>query len=265
MSSLWEKDVGMKENQMKRKLADGDIVIGTWVRNLRSPYLVHMIARSGLDFVYIDMEHSSMNLETVADLCFAAQLSGLVPIVRPAGKLPHLISRPLDSGAMGLLIPHVDTAEEAREVVRHAKYHPLGERGMNLVGVHTGFAAPDGHRFIETMNRESVLIVQIESKKGIDNIDAILSVEGIDGAVIGRSDLSQDLNIPGQTDHPKVLECVERMIDACQAHGAYPGLLINDIKSAKEWIDKGIRIVPYGNATGLLMKAYKEIVAGLRN
>jgi len=255
----------MKENIVKRKLSQGEVVIGTWVRYLGCNYLIHMVAQSGFDFVYIDMEHSSVSIETVADLCFTAQLSGLVPIVRPAGKLPHLISRPLDSGAMGLLIPHVDTAEEAREVVRHAKHHPLGERGMNLVGVHTGFAAPDGQRFIETMNRESLLIVQIESKKGIDNIDAILSVEGIDGAVIGRSDLSQDLNIPGQTNHPKVLECVERMIEACQAHGAYPGLLINDLKSAKEWIAKGIRIVPYGNATGLLMKAYKEIVAGLRN
>jgi len=255
----------MKENSMKQKLARGDVVIGTWVRYLGCNALIQMVAQSGFDFVYIDMEHSSMSIETVADLCSTAQLCRLVPIVRPAGKQPHLISRPLDGGAMGLLIPHVDTAEEARTVVRHAKYHPLGERGMNLVGVHTGFSAPDGQRFIETMNRESLIIVQIESKKGIDNIDEILAVEGIDGAVIGRSDLSQDLEIPGQTRHPKVLECVERMIDACKAHGAYPGLLVSEIKSAKEWIDKGIRIVPYGNATGLLMKAYKEIVSGLRN
>ncbi len=255
----------MKENRMKRKLADGDIVIGTWIRNLRSPYLVHMIARCGFDFVYIDMEHSSMDLETVADLCFTAQMSDIVPIVRPSGKLPHLISKPLDVGAMGLLIPHVDTAEEAREVIRHAKYQPLGERGMNLGGVHTGFTPPDGQLFIETMNRESIIIVQIESQKGIDNIDDILSVEGIEGAVIGRSDLSQDLNIPGQTQHPKVLECVERMIDACKRRGAYPGLLVKDVKGAKEWIDKGIQIVPVANATSLLMKAYKEIVAGIRN
>lgn len=255
----------MKENIVKRKLSQGEVVIGTWVRYLGCNYLINMVSQSGFDFVYIDMEHSSMSMETVADLCSTAQLSGLVPIVRPAGKLPHLISRPLDGGAMGLLIPHVDTAEEAREVVRHAKYHPVGERGMNLVGVHTGFVAPDGQHFIETMNRESLIIVQIESKKGVDNIDAILSVGGIDGAVIGRSDLSQDLNIPGQTNHPQVLACVERMIEACKVHAAYPGLLVNDLKSAEEWIGKGIQIVPYGNATGLLMKAYKKIVSGLRN
>ena len=165
---------------------------------------------------------------------------------------------------MGLLIPHVDTAEEAREVVRHAKYQPLGERGMNLSGVHSGFAAPDGQFFIETMNRESILIVQLESKKGIDNIDDILAVDGIDGAVIGRADLSQDLGIPGQTNDPKVLACVERMIAACKAKGAYPGLLVKDVKSAKEWLDKGIQIVPIGSATGVLMKAYREIVSGVR-
>ena len=254
----------MKENRMKRKLANGEFVIGTWIRNLRSSYLVHMIAQNGFDFVYIDMEHSSMDLGTVADLCFAAQLSGIVPIVRPSGKLPHLVSKPLDCGAMGLLIPHVDTAEEAREVVRHAKYHPLGERGMNLAGIHTGFSAPDGQHFIDTMNREIILIVQLESKMGIDNIDAILAVEGIDGAVIGRSDLSQDLNVAGQTNHPQVIACVERMIEACKTHGAYSGLLTKDVKSARQWIGKGIQIVPVGNATGLLMKAYKEIVAGLR-
>jgi len=250
---------------MKRKLAQGEIVIGTWIRNLRSNYLVHMIAQSGFDFVYIDMEHSSMSLERVADLCFVAQLSGLIPIVRPAGKLPHLISKPLDCGAMGLLIPHVDIPEEARDIVRYAKFHPLGERGMNLQGVHTGFTVPDGQLFIETMNRESILIVQIESKKGIDHIDEILSVEGIDGAVIGRADLSQDLKIPGQTNHPKVLECVERLIEACKKRSAYPGLLVNDIKGAKEWIGKGIKIVPFGNATSIMMRAYKEIVSGLRS
>ncbi len=254
----------MKENKMKRKLESGEMVLGTWVRNIRSTSLVHMIAQCGFDFVYIDMEHSSMNLETVSELCFTAQLSDIVPIVRPSGKQPHLISKPLDCGAMGLLIPHVDTAEEAREVVRHAKYQPLGERGMNLAGAHSGFTAPDGQLFIDTMNRESILIVQIESQKGIDNIDDILDVEGIDGAVIGRADLSQDLGIPGQTNDPKILACVERMIAACKAKGAYSGLLVKDVNSAKEWLDKGIQIVPIGNATDILMKAYREIVSGVR-
>jgi 4-hydroxy-2-oxoheptanedioate aldolase len=255
----------MQENKMKHKLAQGEVVLGTWMVNLRVNALVNMIARSGFDFMYIDMEHSGTSLETIADLCLVAQLSGITPIVRPSGKLPHLLSKPLDCGAMGLLIPHVDTPEEARDVVQHTKYYPLGEKGMPPPGVQTGFTVPDRERFFETMNRETILIAQIESKMGIDRIDEILSVDGIDAAVIGRSDLSQDLKIPGQTKHPKVIECVEHLIEACKKHGTFPGLLVNSIQEAKEWMGKGIKIVPFGNETNILMKAYKEIIDGLRS
>jgi len=250
---------------MKRKLEKGEVVFGTWIR-LKSNYLIKIIADCGFDFVYIDTEHSSMSIETVAELCFAAQLVGLVPIVRPAGKLPHLLSRPLDCGAMGLLIPNVETKEEAQKIVINTKYKPLGNRGLNLGGVHNNFNINkvDGRIFTETMNRESILIVQIESKKGVDNIDDILSVEGIDGAVIGRGDLSQDLNIPGQTNHSEVLNAVTILIQTCKKHNVYPGFLVNDIRSAKEWIEKGIKIVSFGSDTSLLIKAYKEIAISLK-
>ena len=122
----------MRPNKVKRALNNGEVQIGTWVNTLRTPVIAQIVATAGFDFMYIDMEHSCLSIETVGDLCFAALSVGLVPIVRPAGKDPHLMTRPLDNGAMGLLIPHVDTREEAEGVIRAVKYPPRGERGMNL-------------------------------------------------------------------------------------------------------------------------------------
>lgn len=253
----------MKKNIVKKKLSSNEKVIGTWIRNLGSIYLIQLIAKSGFDFVYIDMEHSSMTMDTVSNLCLNAQLAGLVPIVRPADKLPHLIAKPLDCGAMGLLVPNVETVGEAIRVIQYAKYKPLGKRGVNLQGVHSNFIRLEGKYFTNFMNKESIIIVQIESKKGIKNIHDILAVEGIDGAVIGRNDLSLDLNIPGEVHHSLVNDAVNKLIKECKEINKYPGLLVNNIDEAKYWIEKGIKIIVYSNATNLLLGIYQKIIKEL--
>jgi len=243
----------------------GEVQVGTWVNTLRTPQIAQMLSTAGFDFMYIDMEHSSFSIETVGDLCYAALAAGLVPIVRPPGKDPHLLSRPLDNGAMGLLIPHVDTREETEAVVRAIRFPPLGERGVNLQGVHTGFGRANGNEYINSTHAETLLLVQIESDRGVGNLDRILSVEGVDGAVIGRADLSTDLGLPGQTNHPEVVRRVEMMIAACERHNKIPGLLVQDVASAKEWIAKGIRLVPYANEVNLLINAGKRAVGEIRS
>ena len=254
----------MKPNTVKRALKAGRVQIGTWVNTFSDPKIAQILATAGFDFIYIDMEHSCFSIETVGELCFAALLLGLTPIVRPPAKDAHLLSRPLDAGAMGLLVPHVDTQDEARAVVQAAKYPPLGERGLNLRGVHTGFAQGDGAGYVETMNEEILVLVQMESKQAIQNLDEILSIQGIDGAVIGRGDLSMDFGCPGQTNHPEVLKSVERMIDACLRHDKIPGLLVQDVESAKKWIAKGIRLVPYSNEVAMLMHTASHAVGNIR-
>ena len=254
----------MRPNRVKRALKNGEVQIGTWVNVLRTPQIAQMLATSGFDFMYIDMEHSSLSIETVGDLCFAALGVGLVPIVRPSAKEPHLLTRPLDNGAMGLLIPHVDTREEAEAVVRAVRFPPLGERGMNLQGVHTGYGRANGEEYLRSTHEETLLLVQIESDRGISNLDSILSVDGVDGAVIGRGDMSADLGLPGQTNHPEVAKRVEMMIAACQRHGKIPGLLVQDVASAKEWIAKGIRLVPYSNEVSMLVNAGSKAVGEIR-
>ena len=255
----------MRANRVKRALMAGEVQVGTWVNTLRTPHIAQMLATAGFDFMYIDMEHSSLSLETVGDLCAAALAAGLVPIVRPAGKDPHLLTRPLDSGAMGLLIPHVDTREEAEAVARAIRFPPLGERGINLQGVHTAFGRADGEAYVKSTHAETLLLVQIESDRGIGNLDQILTVDGVDGAVIGRGDLSTDLGLPGQTTHPEVVRRVEMMIAACRRHGKIPGLLVQDVPSAKEWIAKGIRLVPYSNEVSLLINAASRAIGEIRS
>jgi 2-keto-3-deoxy-L-rhamnonate aldolase RhmA len=249
---------------VKRALKKGNVQIGTWVNTFSTPHITQVLATTGFDFIYIDMEHSSFSIETVGELCFSALLSGLVPIVRPPAKDAHLLSRPLDAGAMGLLIPHVDTPEEARAVVQATKYPPLGSRGLNLRGVHTGFAQGNGETYVATMNEESLVLVQIESQQAIQNLDDILAIQGIDGAVIGRGDLSADFGYPGQTNHPEVLNGVELMIAACGRHHKIPGLLVQDVESAKTWIAKGIRLVPYSNEVAMLMHTATHAVNRIR-
>jgi len=254
----------MRVNNVKHALNSGKVQIGTWITTLRTPQITQMFATAGFDFIYIDMEHSAFSIETVGDLCYAALAANLVPIVRPPAKEPHLLSRPLDAGAMGLLIPHVDTKEEAEAVISAIKYPPMGRRGMNLRGVHTGFDKGSGEAYVRSTNAETLLIVQIESRKGIENLDKILSVEGIDGAVIGRGDISADLGLPGNINHPEVLKQVEIMIAACQKRKKIPGLLVQDIASAKEWIRKGVRLLPFSNEVAMLMETSANAVKEIR-
>jgi 2-keto-3-deoxy-L-rhamnonate aldolase RhmA len=254
----------MRPNKVKRALYKGEVQVGTWVNTFQVPQLMQILATSGFDYVYIDMEHSRFSIETVGDLCFAALSVGSVPIVRPSGKDAHLLSRPLDSGAMGLLIPHVDTRQEAEAVIAATKYPPIGERGMNLQGPHTQWGKVPGDQYVKATNEETLLICQIESDRGIQNLDEILSVPGIDGAVIGRGDLSADLGLHGQTTHPEVTKRVEIMIAACQRHGKIPGLLVQDVASAKEWIAKGLKLVTYANEVSILMNAATKAIGEIR-
>jgi 2-keto-3-deoxy-L-rhamnonate aldolase RhmA len=254
----------MRVNRVKRALMSGKVQIGTWVNVIRTPQIARLLATAGFDFMYIDMEHSNFSIETVGDLCCYAQAAGIVPIVRPPAKDAHLLSRPLDSGAMGLLIPHVDTREEAEAVVRTVKYPPRGTRGFNLQSPHSDFALAKAEEYIKAADEETLLIVQIESDLGIRNLDAILGVDGIDGAVVGRGDLSADLGVTGDWNHPEVMARVEKMIATCQRHGKIPGLLVPNAAAAKEWIAKGIRLVPCSSDVNLLLDAATTTIKDIR-
>lgn len=253
----------MRENKLKRAAQAGDVQIGTWIHTLGSPQLPQVLASAGFDFVYIDMEHSSFSIETVGRLCATALYAGITPLVRPPGPGHDLLSRPVDNGAMGILMPHVDTAEDARAAVRAVKFPPLGERGSQPPNQHTDFRSFSAPDYTAEANAETMVMVQIESRQGVANLDAILSVEGVDGAVVGRGDLAAELGVEGR-DHPEVIAAVEALLDACARNGKIPGLLVQQVDEARSWIAKGVRMIAFASETIILRNAAQAALAAIR-
>lgn len=213
----------MDKNAMKEKLRAGQLAFGVSVM-IPSPQVVEMVGRLGFDFAMIDCEHGTISLESVELMIMAAEASGITPIVRPQSKDPDAILRIMDRGAMGVQVPHVNTAADARRVVEAVKYHPLGKRGL-AAGTRPasyGFGISMSE-YVEQANRQTLVCVQLEEVEALDNIDEILRVEGVDVFFIGPSDLSQSMGFPGQANAPEVQAAIDEALAAITAAGKVPG------------------------------------------
>ncbi|MFQ5610580.1 MAG: HpcH/HpaI aldolase/citrate lyase family protein [Anaerolineae bacterium] len=231
----------MRKNVAKEKLKKGEVVIGTFV-TFRSATMVEICGHAGFDFVIIDAEHGPLTPESCEDLVRAADVTGMTPIVRVTRNHPAEILRYLDIGALGVQIPMVRTADDARRAVEAVKYHPLGQRGLggaraSAWGMKGGFG-----QYLADANRETMVIIQIETKEAVENISAILAVEGVDAILIGRLDLSQAYGIPGQSHDPLISETVERLINEAQAAGVAVGLFELDPQRAVQYKSRGVRL-----------------------
>lgn len=200
----------MQTNKTKAKLAAGDVVFGSEIM-FPSADVVEILGFGGLDFVYMDLEHSATSHESLAHMIRAAEISGTTSLVRipqqAAGQYAGFILRILDLGAMGVIVPHVDTKAEAQAVVDAAKYAPEGKRGMFDVSRQTGYGLRmSGRDYVRRANEE------IESVEGLANLAGILTVDGIDVVQIGSSDLSQSMGYRGDLAEPKVLEAIDRIV-----------------------------------------------------
>ncbi len=254
----------IKENRVKRALRGGGVAIGTMVSHVRTPSIAVMLKAAGFDYFFLDSEHGAFNLETVQDICLVAREAGIVPILRVPGLEEPYLFRPLDAGVMGLLCPHVETGDQAHHIVRATKYYPLGERGMSLRNVHTSFTRGKGEEVTRRLNEETLIAVQVETAKGVDNIDAIVAVEGVDAVYVGPNDLSQTVGVPGQIHHPEVTVRIERVIEACNRAGVAPGLHTYDVESAQAWLKKGIRFLGYAGDSSFIVDTGAKVVADLR-
>lgn len=254
----------MKKNPVKQALKSGGTVFGCEVTRLRSPEIPRLFALAGFDFAFIDMEHTSFTKETVADMIFASRQAGIVPVVRvPQGEYAH-VAGTLDLGAQGIMVPRVCTREEVERIVSWTKYPPHGIRGFACTPGQCDDADVDPVDFIDTQNRETLVIVQIERKQALDNIEDMLSVEGIDVACLGWMDLSVDLGLPGQLDHPTVIEAVQRIVDVAEQNGLASGLIHPDFESVKTWVERGMRFASYCTGAELLRRAGCEAVRELQ-
>lgn len=213
----------MRRNSMKEKMRAGQPALGVSVM-IPSPQVVEMVGRLGWDWVLIDCEHGTVSAESVELMVMAAEATGITAIVRPERNDAGAIQRALERGAMGVQVPHVGTAGEARRVVEAVKYHPLGSRGLAAATrpAHYGFGiSPD--RYVEEANRETLVCIQLEDVEALSHIDEILRVEGVDVCFVGPSDLSQSLGLPGQTEAPQVQAAMAEAFAAIRRAGRVAG------------------------------------------
>jgi 2-keto-3-deoxy-L-rhamnonate aldolase RhmA len=212
----------VKENSIRTAVRAGRPALGTGLKEFATPGVPHIIQHAGFDYCMIDMEHGAFGLETIASLAGWFAATTISPIVRIHKAFVHYIPLMLDHGIAGIQISGVETADEARAIVREAKYPPVGNRGMSGMGPHTGYRSY-GNRYqteyAPWANENVILCPSIESLEGLKNVDEIAAVEGIDMIAYGHSDLSGALGIHLQLDHPRFKEAMRRIVDACKKHG----------------------------------------------
>ena len=253
-------------NTMKRALKEGKVVFGPMVSEIRSPGIALLFAQAGFDFFFIDMEHSCFSMETLSDMILAARAANIPAVVRPSSRKSHeYLSRPLDIGASGLLVPQIQTREDAQNVVRWCRYHPLGERGMALSRQHTFFESGDTGETMALLNDEVFLALQIEHRDAVEHLPDILSVPGIDAAFVGPEDLAASLGIPGRTGDPEVERAVRRVIEVSRDNGIVPGIHTGSVDKAAHWIEQGMRFIGFGTDIKLMLQVSKNAVKELRS
>ena len=251
-------------NRLRAKLAEGRLAVGTMLVELRQPSVMLMLANAGLDFVLIDNEHGPFSIEAIAELSRAARDAGVTPIVRvPELTYAHVV-QPLDAGAQGIMLPRVTAPEQVQLCLACMKYLPEGRRGAVLARGHTGFKGGPLAETLAQMNRETFLIVQIETAEAVHRLDELLAVPGVDAALIGPTDLSVALGVAGQVDHPTLVGAIEQTMAACARHGVLPAIHTNDVAMTSAWARRGMRLVSNNSEVGLLIAGVKGAVGTIR-
>ena len=251
-------------NRIRAKLADGKTVVGTMLVELRQPSVMTLLVSAGLDFVLIDNEHGPFSVETIADLSRAARDAGITPIVRiPELTYAH-VTQSLDGGAQGIMLPRVTEPGQVELCVACMKYVPQGRRGAVIARGHTAFRGGPLAETLAAMNRETFLIVQIETAEAVARLDELLAVPGVDAALIGPTDLSVALGVAGQMDSPKLVQAIEQTLAACKAHNVIPAIHTNDVAMTAAWARRGMRLVSINSEVGHLMAGVRAAVQAIR-
>ena len=250
-----------KVNKTKVALNRGELVILADINRVFDPVVVEMIAQAGYNCVWIDMEHTHLNLEGLYHLIITAQMVDLDVIVRiPHGPYNQVI-KPLELGAGGLIWPHCKNADEARHFVKMAKYRPIGMRGMGL-GRDSHYGQLELKNYLEQANGQTVLGVMIEDKEGVDDVNAIAAVNGIDLLFVGHGDLSQSYDIVGEADHPInheiILEVYDKFGAACRNHGKVMGTPVEPGQSMFNVVKKGVRWINCSQDVSALRNGYRN-------
>jgi 4-hydroxy-2-oxoheptanedioate aldolase len=250
-------------NTFKEKLARGEAVYGPFMKALDASFM-EITGYAGFDFAILDMEHGPASFADMQNLIRGAALGGLVPIVRTFDSSETAISKALDLGAGGVQVPQIQSAEEAKAVVRAAKYFPKGERGVcRFVRAAKYSSTPRNDYFAQA--NEALVILQVEGKKGLDNLDGIMGVEGLDILFIGPYDLSQSLGVPGDVANPIVVEAIKGITVRAKKAGVVTGVFADTPEAAARWRAAGIQYLSYSVDVGIYTEACRNILKTIKS
>jgi 4-hydroxy-2-oxoheptanedioate aldolase len=246
----------MKENKLKEKIKRNQSVFGMFV-SIPHPIMVELIGFAEFDFVIIDYEHASTNMETIEEMVRAAELLNITPLVRISKVDRTEILKVLDCGAQGIVIPNVKHKEQVEEAINYAYYHPIGMRSLNS-GRPGAFAKYSLNDYITKANEEIMIVPMIESLEGINESESILSSPHISFVLEGAADLSQSLSVPWDTDHPEVQKNLEQLYEVSKQCNVPYAIVSRHPNNHKKWAEKGANIFVLGDERGTAFRAYME-------
>ena len=254
----------MQRNNVKEQLKAGQCVYGTSLEDCLDPEIAVLLAAAGLDFFFVDTEHCTASYSQIQALCRTGRNAGIIPLVRVTQNEPALITRALDVGAMGIIVPRVHSPEQARAALDVMKFPPLGHRGFGLRSIVTDFQAKSAQEEVDSANHETMAVIMIESQAGLASVEEIARTAGIDVVFIGPYDLSLSLGIVGQFQNPVFMKALERVLRACEEAGVVSGIQSGDVGLLKQARELGARFLMYGSDVSVLLSGYKEALYRLK-
>jgi|TARA_B110000914_G_scaffold215266_1_gene218983 4-hydroxy-2-oxoheptanedioate aldolase len=254
------------KNLAKEKFLNGGLSLGVGIRQSRTVDIGKIMAASDYDWLFIDMEHNSMDVDTASQISVAAQDAGICPIVRVPDFAHHHATRVLDCGAMGIVFPHVDDADTARKLVSYCLYPPKGHRSMTGSLPQLNFEKLPIPEVAKIINESMLVVIMLESPTAIDNVEEIASIPGVDVILIGTNDLCMEMGIPGDYSNPKIKEAYKKVIAACNKYNKTPGMggVYNE-ELMSEYITMGMRFILSGSDLSFMMTAAQQRSKNLRS
>ncbi len=247
----------MTTSNLKQRVLAGERVIGAMILEFFVPALPQLVKVAGAEFLFLDMEHTGISLESLKPIIAACRGIGLASIVRVPATEYHFIARVLDIGAHGVMVPIVETREQAEFIVSCTRYPPLGRRGAAFGVAHDDYQAG-------TPAEKMAAAQQIETPKGVENADAIAAVPNVDVLWVGHFDLTNFMGLPGQFEHPAYLAAIAKVVAAARAHGKGTGFMALDERWGKEYLERGFKMIAYGMDSNVYQRALAQGIAALK-
>ena len=249
---------------IRKRVLEGEVVLGSMVFEFFTPGIAQVLKLAGCEYVIYDMEHAGFSIEQLKAQCAHCRGLGIAPMVRvPRGEY-HFIARALDVGAQGVMVPMVDSADEARAIVEASRYPPAGRRGAAFGFAHDDYLPGDPRKKMRDANNRNLVIAQIETERGLAEVDAIAATDGVDCLWLGHFDMTNFLGIPGQFDHPDYVKAVKAIVAAANRHGKARGFMAADERWAREYRKHGFNMLASGTDQGILMAGVKRILDAMR-